>query len=83
MQRQSEQVIEEIQRRSERVLSKAEELPDDFYLSSILGSMVLSAIFLLLGKRDLAIFVGLWPPALLGLARLVKERRPSHERGSL
>ena len=70
---------ENIQRQGGQVLSTVESLPDSVYLGTVAGSIVLSALFFLLGRRDLAIFIGLWPPTLINLLWFLKERRPSQE----
>ena len=64
---------------SKGLLAQAEQAPDTFYLGTVIGSIFLSALLLFMGKKELSIFVGLWPPTLLGLSRMMKERRPSTE----
>jgi hypothetical protein len=64
---------------SKGLMAQAEQAPDTLYLGTVIGSIFLSALLLFMGKKELSIFVGLWPPTLLGLARMMKERRPSRE----
>lgn len=61
------------------VMRRVEELPDTSFVALTLGSIALSAIFMMMKKREAAIFVGLWPPTILNLARMMKDRRPSRE----
>jgi len=70
---------EGMQTRATGAMQLAEKTPDTAYLGFVFGSILLSALLFLAKKRDLALFVGLWPPTLLNLVILLKERRPSHE----
>lgn len=71
-----------LQTRASGAMHLAEKAPDTAYLGFVVGSMALSALLFLARKRDLALFVGLWPPTLLNLVMLLKERRPSQELSS-
>ena len=56
-----------------------EQLPASAYLYATLGSMGFSLLLRLLGRKDFATFVGLWPPTIVALALLNKQVRPSRE----
>ena len=73
----------QVQGQATQVMHKAEELPDTVYLGAAIGSIVLSLFFLLLRRRDMALFVGLWPPTILNLIMVMKQRHPSRELGSM
>ena len=62
-------------------MRKAEDMPDTAYLAASFAFMAISALLVLMKKRELGIFVGLWPPTLISLAWMMKQRRPSHEIG--
>ncbi len=68
-----------VQQQSKRAIKQAEEMPSNAYMGAVLGSMALSALLFMLGRRNLAIFVGLWPPTILNLGLFTKILRPSHE----
>ena len=61
------------------IISTLENLPANVYLYATFGSMALSLLLRLLGRKDFANFVGLWPPTILALAMLNKQFRPSRE----
>lgn len=56
-----------------------ENLPAPVYLWATIGSIGLSAVLRLLGRKDFATFVGLWPPTIVALALMNKQIRPSRE----
>ena len=58
-----------------------EKVPTQVYLSAALGSLTLSALLRLAGKKDASIFVGQWPPTLILMALVHKLLQPSEERG--
>ena len=41
------------------------KLPSDTFLWAALGSMVISLVFAMSGKRDMGTFIGQWVPTLL------------------
>jgi hypothetical protein len=45
--------------------SYTSEIPSGVYLSGAIGSMALSLMMLLGGRRDLANFIGQWVPVIL------------------
>ena len=67
--------------RKDVVMRSMEAVPTQMYWSIAMGSVLASAIFYLLGKRQTALFVGQWPPTLLVLALLYKLLPPSREHG--
>jgi hypothetical protein len=86
MEQQREQAREQAKHTGEKVfgqgeqmMEKVEGMPANVYYGAVLGSIGLSALLFLIGKRNLGIFVGLWPPTLLNLALFTKQLRPSHE----
>ena len=74
---QNQELIE----RKDSYLRMMEAVPTQVYLSAALGSMGLSAVLRLLGFKDMALFVGQWPPTFLLMAIVHKILRPSHEQG--
>lgn len=56
-----------------------ENLPSSVYLYGTLGSIGLSLLLRLAGRKEFANFVGLWPPTILSLAMINKIIRPSKE----
>ena len=63
----------------ETYLKLMEAVPTQAYLGAALGSIALSAILRVLGKKDAAIFVGQWPPTFILFALAYKLLRPSDE----
>ena len=60
-------------------LQVMEAVPTPVYLGAALGSIALSALLRLLGKKDAAVFVGQWPPTFILFALAFKILNPSHE----
>jgi hypothetical protein len=60
-------------------LEVMEAVPTQAYLGAALGSIALSALLRLFGKKDAAIFVGQWPPTFILFALAHKILRPSDE----
>ena len=60
-------------------LKMLEAVPTQAYLGAALGSIALSALLRLFGKKDAAIFVGQWPPTFILFALAFKVLYPSHE----
>lgn len=56
-----------------------EDMPATTYVYATVGSIGLSLLLRILGRKDFATFVGLWPPTILALAMLNKQLRPSKE----
>ncbi len=48
-----------------------------------LGSILLSALLFLTGRRNWAFFIGQWPPTFLATALFLRLLRPSREPGEL
>ncbi len=72
-----------IQEGEKKALEKVERIPSNVYLAGVLGSIALSAVLFVRGRRAWALFVGLWPPTILNLAVAIKQLRPSHEISTL
>lgn len=72
-----------MQEQAKGVAETAEALPTNVYLGGVFGSMAVSALLFLMGKKSAAVFVGLWPPTLLNLAMVYKRLRPSQEFNAL
>ena len=68
--------------RKDSYLRMMEAVPTQVYLSAALGSMGLSALLRVLGFKDMALFVGQWPPTFLLMAIVHKVLRPSQEQGT-
>lgn len=56
-----------------------EEMPSKVYMAAVAGSILASMGLMMAGRRDAAIFVGLWPPTILNMALYYKLVRPSQE----
>jgi hypothetical protein len=56
-----------------------ENLPASAYLYATMGAMGLSLLLRLMGRKDFANFVGLWPPTIVALALMNKQIKPSRE----
>jgi len=60
-------------------LKLMEAVPTQAYLGAAVGSIALSALLRVFGKKDAAIFVGQWPPTFILFALAYKILRPSGE----
>ncbi len=60
-------------------LKLMEAVPTQMYLGAALGSIALSALLRLFGKKDAAIFVGQWPPTFILFALAHKILHPSND----
>ena len=65
--------------KSKDAMQQVEQLPANYYYAGVFGSILFSAFLFLTGRRNLGIFVGLWPPTILNLAMFAKQLRPSRE----
>lgn len=61
------------------IQSAIENLPAPVYLWATFGSIGLSLLLRLAGRKEFANFVGLWPPTIVALALMNKQVRPSRE----
>ncbi|XXY44603.1 hypothetical protein WME91_31830 [Sorangium sp. So ce269] len=72
-----------MQKEEGKVTTKIEErtakVPSGAYLGLAIGSMVLSAGFMLAGKKQIANFVGQWVPSLLVIGLYNKMVKIEHE----
>jgi hypothetical protein len=64
---------------SQRAMEQVETIPTNVYYAGVIGSIALSALLFMMGRRELGIFVGLWPPTILNLVLFMKQLRPSRE----
>jgi hypothetical protein len=71
-----------LQERKDLMMRSMEAVPTQMYWALAMGSVLASAMFFLMGKRNAALFVGQWPPTFLVLALLYKLLRPSREQGA-
>jgi hypothetical protein len=69
----------EMQQQGTHLMEQVEGVPANVYYGGVIGSILLSALLFLTGKRNAGIFVGLWPPTILNLALFTKQLRPSRE----
>src|SRR6187455_3020971 len=60
-------------------LEMMETVPTRAYLGAAVGSIALSALLRVFGKKDAALFVGQWPPTFILFALAYKLLRPSDE----
>ncbi len=63
----------------ETYLKLMEAVPTQAYLGAAVGSIALSALLRVFGKKDAAVFVGQWPPTFILFALAYKLLRPSDE----
>lgn len=63
----------------QRYLAMMETVPAQAYLSAASGSVLLSFLLRLIGKKDAAVFVGQWPTTILLMALAYKLLKPSQE----
>ena len=63
-------------------LEMMETVPTRAYLGAAVGSIALSALLRVFGKKDAALFVGQWPPTFILFALAYKMLRPSDEDAS-
>ncbi|MGI8550472.1 MAG: hypothetical protein ACR2PL_06685 [Dehalococcoidia bacterium] len=61
------------------MMQQIENLPVSAYYSGVLGSIGLSALLMLLGKKNVAIFVGLWAPTIATIGLFNKQLHPSQD----
>jgi hypothetical protein len=74
-----EQQARQMREQGRRAVEQVETMPTSVYLGGVIASIALSAILFMMGRRDLGLFVGLWPPTILNLALFSKQLRPSRE----
>ena len=67
--------------RKDSYLRMMERIPTQGYLGAALGSIALSALLRVFGKKDAAVFVGQWPPTFILFALAHKLLEPSSEPG--
>ena len=63
----------------ETYLKVMEAVPTQAYLGAAVGSIALSALLRMFGKKDASIFVGQWPPTFILFALAYKLLGPSNE----
>ncbi len=63
----------------DEVLENIENLPSSAYYGGVAGSILLSLFLYFTGRKQAAIFVGLWAPTILNLGLYNKLLRPSQE----
>lgn len=61
------------------LMGQVENLPASAYYWGALGSIGLSALLMLLGRKNLSVFVGLWPPTIALLGLFNKQLHPSQD----
>ena len=63
----------------ETYLKMMEAVPTQAYLGAAIGTIALSALLRVFGKKDAAVFVGQWPPTFILFALAYKVLQPSNE----
>ena len=61
------------------IMGALEQLPATTYLYATIGSIGLSLLLRMFGRKDFANFVGLWAPTFISLGLMSKLVRPSRE----
>ena len=67
--------------RKDSYLRMMEKVPTQGYLGAALGSIGVSLLLRLLGYKEMALFVGQWPPTFILMALAHKLLQPSTEQG--
>jgi hypothetical protein len=70
---------EAVQERGQHALEQVEHVPTIVYLLGVFGSIALSTALFIRGRRAWALFVGLWPPTIIGLAQATKQLHPARD----
>ena len=73
----SQQMIES----KDSYLRMMEKVPTQGYLGAALGSIGVSLLLRILGYKEMALFVGQWPPTFILMALAHKLLQPSAEQG--
>jgi len=73
------EVQNQAQDRAIDAVKRTEDIPRSVYFGAVIGSIVLSAILFITGRRNIGIFVGLWPPTILNMALFAKQLHPSQD----
>jgi hypothetical protein len=73
------EVQNQAQDRAIDAVKRTEDIPSSIYFGAVIGSIVLSAILFMTGRRNIGIFVGLWPPTILNMALFAKQLHPSQD----
>jgi hypothetical protein len=73
--------MNELTERKDSYLRMMEQIPTQGYLGLALGSIAVSAVLRLAGKKEAALLVGQWPPTFLLFALAHKLLQPSQEHG--
>ncbi len=76
---QARGAMEQGRGQAKSAMEQVEGIPANVYYGGVIGSIIVSALLMMMGKRNLSLFVGLWPPTLLNLALFSKQLRPSRE----
>ena len=63
-------------------LRMMEKVPTQGYLGAALGSIGVSLLLRILGFKEMALFVGQWPPTFILMALAHKLLQPSAEHGT-
>ncbi len=71
----NEQLVEQ----TSGFMSQIENLPASAYYWAALGSIGLSALLMIFGRKNLSIFIGLWPPTIALLGLFNKQLHPSQD----
>jgi len=64
------------------IMESIENLPSSVYYGGVLGSILLSIVLFLSGKKLEGIFVGLWAPTIFNFGLYNKLLKPSREAGT-
>jgi hypothetical protein len=65
--------------KTSELMGRIESLPASAYYWGAIGSIGVSALLMLLGRKNLAVFVGLWPPTIALLGLFNKQLHPSRD----
>jgi len=64
------------------IMESIENLPSSVYYGGVLGSILLSIVLFVSGKKLEGIFVGLWAPTIFNFGLYNKLLKPSREAGT-
>jgi hypothetical protein len=72
--------MREMEETQSNITRYLESIPTKSYIGLALGSVLVSALLYISGRRSTALFVGQWPPTFAALALIYKLLAPGRER---
>ena len=72
--------MREMEETQSNITRYLERIPTQSYIGLALGSVLVSALLYISGRRSTALFVGQWPPTFAAFALIYKLLAPGRER---